>query len=63
MPGAFVGALPGDGAYRLEARNSEGTTWVYDDPYRFGPVLGDIDEYLIGEGTHYRSGTRWGRMS
>ncbi|KPQ18502.1 MAG: 1,4-alpha-glucan branching enzyme GlgB [Rhodobacteraceae bacterium HLUCCO18] len=54
VPGAFVGALPGDGAYRLEARNSEGATWVHDDPYRFGPVLGDIDEYLIGEGTHYR---------
>jgi 1,4-alpha-glucan branching enzyme len=25
-----------------------------EDPYRFGPVLGDIDAYLIAEGTHYR---------
>ena len=26
----------------------------YDDPYRFGPVLGEMDEYLISEGTHQR---------
>src|SRR6056297_4225570 len=54
VPGAFVGPLPGNGPYRLEARYTDGATWVHDDPYRFGPVLGDIDEYLIGEGTHYR---------
>ena len=29
-----------------------GNQWIADDPYRFGPVLGDLDEYLIGEGTH-----------
>ena len=28
--------------------------WEYEDPYRFGPVLGQIDEYLIGEGTHHQ---------
>ena len=25
-----------------------------EDPYRFGPVLGEIDVYLIAEGTHQR---------
>jgi 1,4-alpha-glucan branching enzyme len=26
---------------------------VTDDPYMFGPLLGDLDLHLIGEGTHY----------
>ena len=25
-----------------------------DDPYRFGPVLGELDAYLMAEGTHLR---------
>ena len=25
-----------------------------DDPYRFGPVLGEMDIWLLSEGTHYR---------
>ncbi len=29
-------------------------TWVEHDPYRFGPVLGEMDEHLIGEGSHFR---------
>lgn len=27
---------------------------VVDDPYAFGPVLGELDEHLIGEGAHRR---------
>ncbi len=27
-------------------------TWTEPDPYAFGPVLGEIDEYLLGEGKH-----------
>jgi hypothetical protein len=27
---------------------------VVDDPYRFPPVLGDLDVWLLGEGTHLR---------
>ncbi len=40
-------------AYRLRI-SANGHVWTTDDPYRFGPVLGAIDEYLIGEGTHRR---------
>ena len=29
-------------------------TWEFEDPFRFGPVLGEMDEYLLGEGTHRR---------
>ncbi|MCV3273156.1 1,4-alpha-glucan branching protein GlgB [Roseobacter sinensis] len=38
-------------AYHLSITRA-GHHWVADDPYRFGPVMGDWDEYLIGEGTH-----------
>jgi 1,4-alpha-glucan branching enzyme len=53
VAGMFTADLPGHCAYRLEARG-HGTTWVFDDPFRFGPVLGEMDEYLLGEGTHKR---------
>lgn len=52
-PGLFVGLVDTDSAYRLRASNEE-LTWEFEDPYRFGPVLGEIDEHLIGEGTHHR---------
>lgn len=54
VQGAFVGALDTIAPYRLQARNSSGSIWEFDDPYRFVPVLGEIDEYLIGEGKHHR---------
>jgi 1,4-alpha-glucan branching enzyme len=40
-------------AYRLRVRVGSWTTEI-EDPYRFGPVLGDLDVYLIGEGKHLR---------
>ncbi|WP_417586372.1 1,4-alpha-glucan branching protein GlgB [Pararhodobacter oceanensis] len=50
--GIFTGDI-GDAPYRL--RGSDGTRdWSYDDPYRFGPVLGDLDLHLIAEGRHRR---------
>jgi 1,4-alpha-glucan branching enzyme len=39
--------------YRLRAEG-HGATWEFEDPFRFGPVLGEMDEYLLGEGTHKR---------
>ena len=51
--GLFAGALPGRVAYRLRAQG-HGAEWEWDDPYRFGPILGEMDEYLLGEGTHRR---------
>jgi len=39
------------GAYRLCVRK-EGSTWEEDDPFRFGPVLGEMDEHFLGEGSH-----------
>ena len=40
-------------AYRLRATRGD-AAWEFDDAYRFGPVLGEIDEYLLGEGAHRR---------
>ena len=51
--GLFAAALPKRQDYRLRAEG-HGTVWEFDDPFRFGPVLGEMDEYLLGEGTHKR---------
>ncbi len=59
--GFFIGAfLAGTRpAYRLQARTN-GTTFEFDDPYRFGPTLGDLDLHLIGEGRHLRLWEKFG---
>ena len=51
--GLFAAALPKRQDYRLRAEG-HGAVWEFDDPFRFGPVLGEMDEYLLGEGTHRR---------
>ncbi|TGN59064.1 1,4-alpha-glucan branching protein GlgB [Paracoccus liaowanqingii] len=47
----FAGRIPA-GSYRLHARSRDGADWQFDDPYRFGPVLGEVDLHLLAEGTH-----------
>ncbi len=37
-----------------------GKEWRLEDPYRFAPVLGEVDEYLISEGAHHRLWERLG---
>ena len=50
----FSGKVPGGKPYRLRGTGADGAVWDYDDAYRFGPVLSDFDEYLLGEGNHER---------
>jgi len=38
--------------YTLTAAYADGSQHSFVDPYGFGPVLGDVDMHLIGEGTH-----------
>ena len=52
-PGLFAGAIPAHAAYRLEGSGGR-EAWSFEDPYRFGPVMGPLDEHLISEGTHLR---------
>ncbi|EPX87363.1 alpha-1,4-glucan:alpha-1,4-glucan 6-glycosyltransferase [Rubellimicrobium thermophilum DSM 16684] len=49
----FAGTIPPGRPYRLRGRG-HGGQWEHEDAYRFGPVLTDFDEYLLGEGTHQR---------
>jgi 1,4-alpha-glucan branching enzyme len=50
----FVGGIDSPLTYRLRFHFEGGSTWERDDPYRFLPTLGELDLYLMGEGTHRR---------
>lgn len=39
--------------YEIHAANHN-AEWILRDPYQYGPVLGELDEYLLAEGTHGR---------
>ena len=52
--GLFAGTVPARLRYRLRAHAGDRIV-DFEDPYRFGPVLGEIDRYLLGEGTHRRA--------
>ena len=45
---------PGQFTYRVRFGFRDGNTWERDDPYRFGPTVGEVDLHLIAEGTHER---------
>ncbi len=50
--GLFAGPLSnGLPRYRVRARYGEQVVEI-EDPYRFPPVLSELDLYLLGEGTH-----------
>ncbi len=50
--GFFSGKVRGKPfAYTLRLSSGD-ATWERRDPYGFGPVLGEMDEYLLAEGRH-----------
>ena len=49
--GLFEGEIPQRMRYRLRAANAR-DTWEIDDPYAYGPVLGELDDWLLGAGRH-----------
>ncbi len=53
LPGLFTHQMARKANYKFRAEG-HGNTWEFEDPYRFGPVLGEVDEYLLGEGSHRR---------
>ena len=55
--GLFAVRLPGGVVphYRLRLDYPDGRIEEIDDPYRFAPVLGDLDLHLLAEGTHLRT--------
>jgi 1,4-alpha-glucan branching enzyme len=52
--GLFVGRLAAAADYRLQVHWAAGGQSLLDDPYRFGPVLGEVDTWLLAEGSHLR---------
>ncbi|MBO4168469.1 1,4-alpha-glucan branching protein GlgB [Cereibacter azotoformans] len=59
--GFFAGIVPGDEPFAYRLRFCSGPhEWEAEDPYRFPAVLGELDEYLMGEGRHYQLYTRLG---
>ena len=56
--GLFEGVIEADlaaaGGYRLRVHGRSGGPTLQDDPYRFGPVLGEVDAWLLAEGSHLR---------
>ena len=46
-------SILGPDDYVLEARYGD-DVWTADDPYRFGPSIGELDLHLFGEGRHER---------
>src|SRR5258708_11150020 len=53
--GLFEGKLSATGRQliRFNCVNAQGS-WSVIDPYSFGPVLGQMDDYYLAEGTHLR---------
>ncbi len=52
--GFFDGPVPVSGVYRLQVSWADGSLSEVEDPYRFGPVLGELDVWLLAEGSHLR---------
>ena len=53
--GFFEGPVAAKGQHPIRfACANEGGSWIVTDAYSFGPVLGPMDDYYIGEGNHLR---------
>ncbi|GHA16159.1 1,4-alpha-glucan branching enzyme GlgB [Devosia pacifica] len=53
--GLFEGRVKVDGYQPIYYRaGNDGGEWEVQDPYTYGPVLGPMDDYYIGEGSHLR---------
>ena len=52
--GLFEGKLRGKPKPVKYRCGADGHEWWVTDPYSFGPVLGQLDDLLIAEGTHFR---------
>lgn len=50
----------GRSEYRLRMTGFDGHVWELHDPYCFPLQITDFDQYLFGEGTHYRTFEKMG---
>ncbi len=63
--GLYEAPLPDDQPfpYHLRMTGYDNHMWESEDPYRFPLQITDFDQYLFGEGTHYRTYTKMGARS
>lgn len=59
VPGLFIHRLPEQKKYRYRILWAGGS-YDTEDPYAFGPLLGDMDLYLFSEGNHREMGRVFG---
>ncbi|WP_433908986.1 1,4-alpha-glucan branching protein GlgB [Sphingomonas yabuuchiae] len=52
--GLFEGPVSGEPQPVKYCAKGHGAEWWITDPYSFGPVLGPLDDFLMGEGNHFR---------
>jgi 1,4-alpha-glucan branching enzyme len=61
--GFFCANVPGatrDLDYRLHFVAHSGAEWTARDPYRYGPIMGEVDLHLFAEGQHWKIYERFG---
>ena len=52
--GVFSGEVPSARPYRLRGEATAAAVGATTTPTASAPVMGEMDEYLLGEGTHQR---------
>jgi len=61
--GFFCATVPNgtrDLAYQLRFTNWDGSERIVGDPYRYGPIMGEVDLHLFGEGQHWKIYEKFG---
>ena len=61
--GFFCAEVPGatrDLEYRVRVTTWNGTEQIARDPYQYGPIMGEIDLHLFGEGQHWQIYEKFG---
>ena len=63
LGGGFFHGIPASiPRYRLRIHWPGGVTEETEDPYAFGPVLGEMDLYLFAQGAHWRLADKFGAV-
>src|SRR6266700_701321 len=61
--GFFCATVPGatrDLDYHLRITTSDGSEFLTRDPYQYGPIMGEVDLHLFGEGKHWQIYDKFG---
>jgi 1,4-alpha-glucan branching enzyme len=61
--GFFCATVPNatrDLAYQIRLTNWDGSDRILGDPYHYGPIMGEVDLHLFGEGQHWKIYEKFG---